>query len=87
MDVKGQEITSLLFSLADIDDLKVCYVLKDGDNATSDIFHFSVEDNGKFLFSYFIQNVMNYNLAYVKDPFINCMTHTLLYHRFSKSIK
>ncbi|XP_040187457.1 FRAS1-related extracellular matrix protein 3 [Rana temporaria] len=34
------------FTQADIDDQKVCYVLKDGDNATSDIFHFSVEDNG-----------------------------------------
>ncbi|XP_063776484.1 FRAS1-related extracellular matrix protein 3 [Pseudophryne corroboree] len=34
------------FTQADIDDLKVCYVLKDGENVTSDIFHFSVEDNG-----------------------------------------
>ncbi|XP_037403103.1 FRAS1-related extracellular matrix protein 2a [Pygocentrus nattereri] len=34
------------FTQADIDDLKICYVLKDKENATSDIFHFSVEDSG-----------------------------------------
>ncbi|XP_076830846.1 FRAS1-related extracellular matrix protein 3 [Brachyhypopomus gauderio] len=34
------------FSQADIDDMKVCYVLLDGTNATSDIFYFTVEDNG-----------------------------------------
>ncbi|KAM4706610.1 FRAS1-related extracellular matrix protein 3 [Discoglossus pictus] len=34
------------FTQGDIDDLKICYVLKDGDNATSDIFHFSIEDKG-----------------------------------------
>ncbi|KAG7471211.1 hypothetical protein MATL_G00122010 [Megalops atlanticus] len=34
------------FTQADIDDMKICYVLKDGDNATSDIFYFSIEDNG-----------------------------------------
>ncbi|XP_068134549.1 FRAS1-related extracellular matrix protein 3 [Hyperolius riggenbachi] len=34
------------FTQADIEDLKVCYVLKDGENATSDLFHFSIEDNG-----------------------------------------
>lgn len=32
---------------ADIDDMHICYVLRDGDNATSDAFHFSIEDNGK----------------------------------------
>lgn len=38
----------LLISLiADIDDMHICYVLRNGDNATSDIFHFSIEDNGK----------------------------------------
>ena len=35
---------------ADIDDQKISYVLKDNDNATSDLFHFSVEDNGKMFF-------------------------------------
>ncbi|CAG5873227.1 unnamed protein product [Menidia menidia] len=35
------------FSQADIDDLNICYVLRNEDNATSDVFHFSVEDIGK----------------------------------------
>ncbi|KAG7461729.1 hypothetical protein MATL_G00194240 [Megalops atlanticus] len=34
------------FTQVDIDDMKICYVLLDGDNATSDIFYFTVEDNG-----------------------------------------
>ncbi|KAM4620100.1 FRAS1-related extracellular matrix protein 2a [Polymixia lowei] len=34
------------FSQADINDLKICYVLRNEENATSDVFHFSVEDNG-----------------------------------------
>lgn len=33
---------------ADIDDMKICYVLRVGDNATSDIFHFMVEDGGEY---------------------------------------
>ncbi|CAJ0964169.1 unnamed protein product [Ranitomeya imitator] len=41
--------TARTFTQADIDDVKVCYVLKDGENATSDIIRFSVEDNGIFL--------------------------------------
>lgn len=37
-----------LFSFtADIDELNICYVLRNEENATSDLFHFSVEDNGK----------------------------------------
>uniref|UniRef100_H2ZYY2 FRAS1 related extracellular matrix 2b n=1 Tax=Latimeria chalumnae TaxID=7897 RepID=H2ZYY2_LATCH len=40
---KGNEsITG--FTQADIDDMKICYVLREGDNATSDIFYFTVED-------------------------------------------
>ncbi|KAI4893944.1 hypothetical protein NFI96_003034 [Prochilodus magdalenae] len=35
------------FSQSDIDDMKICYVLLDGSNATSDIFYFTVEDNEK----------------------------------------
>ncbi|KAM4627826.1 FRAS1-related extracellular matrix protein 2b [Polymixia lowei] len=38
--------TITTFSQAEIDDMKICYVLKDGDNATSDIFYFSIEDKG-----------------------------------------
>ncbi|XP_069576848.1 LOW QUALITY PROTEIN: FRAS1-related extracellular matrix protein 2a [Brachyistius frenatus] len=34
------------FSQADINDLNICYVLRNEENATSDLFHFSVEDNG-----------------------------------------
>ncbi|MFT7807597.1 FRAS1-related extracellular matrix protein 3 isoform X1 [Arapaima gigas] len=34
------------FTQADIDDMKICYVLLEGDNATSDVFYFTVEDNG-----------------------------------------
>ncbi|XP_061419974.1 LOW QUALITY PROTEIN: FRAS1-related extracellular matrix protein 2-like [Lethenteron reissneri] len=34
------------FTQGDVDDMNICYVLREGDNATSDIFYFSVEDNG-----------------------------------------
>ncbi|KAM5311565.1 FRAS1-related extracellular matrix protein 2 [Glossophaga mutica] len=34
------------FTQADIDDMKICYVLREGSNATSDVFHFAVEDGG-----------------------------------------
>uniref|UniRef100_A0A3Q1B9S3 Cadherin domain-containing protein n=1 Tax=Amphiprion ocellaris TaxID=80972 RepID=A0A3Q1B9S3_AMPOC len=34
------------FSQADIDELNICYVLRNEENTTSDLFHFSVEDNG-----------------------------------------
>eukprot|EP00062_Callorhinchus_milii_P007006 gi/632948132/ref/XP_007889422.1/ PREDICTED: FRAS1-related extracellular matrix protein 2 [Callorhinchus milii] len=34
------------FTQGEIDDMKICYVLRDGDNATNDIFHFTVEDRG-----------------------------------------
>ncbi|MED6277048.1 FRAS1- extracellular matrix protein 2 [Characodon lateralis] len=33
------------FSQADINDLNICYVLRGKENATSDVFHFFVEDN------------------------------------------
>lgn len=35
------------FFTADVDDLNICYVLRNEENATSDLFHFSVQDNGK----------------------------------------
>ncbi|KAJ8280121.1 hypothetical protein GJAV_G00050770 [Gymnothorax javanicus] len=38
--------TITTFTQADIDDMKICYVLRAGDNATSDIFYFSIEDSG-----------------------------------------
>ncbi|XP_017206108.3 FRAS1-related extracellular matrix protein 2 [Oryctolagus cuniculus] len=34
------------FTQADIDDMKICYVLRKGANTTSDMFHFAVEDGG-----------------------------------------
>ncbi|KAF7223631.1 FRAS1-related extracellular matrix protein 3 isoform X2 [Nothobranchius furzeri] len=34
------------FTQAEINDMKICYVLLDKNNATSDIFYFTVEDNG-----------------------------------------
>ncbi len=40
-------VLCLCVSSADIDDLKICYILKDEINATSDVFSFTVEDNGK----------------------------------------
>lgn len=39
---------------ADINDMKICYVLLDGSNATSDIFYFTVEDNGRNLCHFLI---------------------------------
>ncbi|XP_078259348.1 FRAS1-related extracellular matrix protein 2-like [Rhinoraja longicauda] len=34
------------FTQGDVNDMNICYILKEGANATSDIFHFTVEDNG-----------------------------------------
>ncbi|XP_075449299.1 FRAS1-related extracellular matrix protein 2 [Ascaphus truei] len=34
------------FTQADIDDMKICYVLRNRENATSDIFYFTVQDKG-----------------------------------------
>ncbi|XP_061575696.1 FRAS1-related extracellular matrix protein 2b [Cololabis saira] len=34
------------FTQAEIDDMNICYVLRDGDDATNDIFQFSIEDSG-----------------------------------------
>ncbi|XP_037631902.1 FRAS1-related extracellular matrix protein 2b [Sebastes umbrosus] len=38
--------TITTFTQAEIDDMNICYVLRDGDNATNDIFSFSIEDSG-----------------------------------------
>ncbi|XP_073730361.1 FRAS1-related extracellular matrix protein 2a isoform X1 [Misgurnus anguillicaudatus] len=43
---KGNESIDT-FTQADIDDLKICYILKDNNNATRDHFSFTVEDSGK----------------------------------------
>ena len=32
---------------AEIDEMNICYVLRDGDNPTNDNFYFSIEDNGE----------------------------------------
>ncbi|XP_028838984.1 FRAS1-related extracellular matrix protein 2a [Denticeps clupeoides] len=42
---RGDESVST-FTQADIDDLKIFYVLRDGGNSTNDQFYFTVEDNG-----------------------------------------
>ncbi|KAG7259841.1 hypothetical protein CRUP_029067 [Coryphaenoides rupestris] len=42
---KGNSTVSS-FTQAEINDMKICYVLRTGDNATSDTFHFSIEDKG-----------------------------------------
>ncbi|XP_077421790.1 FRAS1-related extracellular matrix protein 2b isoform X2 [Vanacampus margaritifer] len=34
------------FTQADINDMSICYILRAGDDATNDIFHFSIEDSG-----------------------------------------
>uniref|UniRef100_A0A8C6NWB8 FRAS1 related extracellular matrix 2b n=1 Tax=Nothobranchius furzeri TaxID=105023 RepID=A0A8C6NWB8_NOTFU len=34
------------FTQAEIDDMNICYVLRNGESATNDIFHFSIEDSG-----------------------------------------
>lgn len=47
------------FAAADVDDLRVCYVLRKGENATSDVFHFSVEDHGK-ISPYFFRFAFNH---------------------------
>lgn len=39
----------------DVDDLKICYILKHKNNATSDTFIFYIEDSGKFAkYSFFL---------------------------------
>uniref|UniRef100_A0A9J8DE10 FRAS1 related extracellular matrix 2b n=1 Tax=Cyprinus carpio carpio TaxID=630221 RepID=A0A9J8DE10_CYPCA len=45
-DLGKGNATITTFTQADIDDMHICYVLRDGDNATSDTFHFSIEDSG-----------------------------------------
>nr|XP_023681767.1 FRAS1-related extracellular matrix protein 2-like [Paramormyrops kingsleyae] len=42
---KGNEAITT-FTQADIDDMKICYVLREGDRATSDLFSFSIADSG-----------------------------------------
>ncbi|KAG8452768.1 hypothetical protein GDO86_004527 [Hymenochirus boettgeri] len=42
---KGNQSISQ-FTQADIDDMKICYILRERENATSDNFYFAVEDNG-----------------------------------------
>uniref|UniRef100_A0A8C2J4A4 FRAS1 related extracellular matrix 2b n=1 Tax=Cyprinus carpio TaxID=7962 RepID=A0A8C2J4A4_CYPCA len=46
IDLGKGNATITTFTQADINDMHICYVLRDGDNATSDTFHFSIEDSG-----------------------------------------
>ncbi|XP_077467281.1 FRAS1-related extracellular matrix protein 2-like [Stigmatopora argus] len=46
MDTGKGNATVTAFTQADIDDMKICYVLKEGSDAVNDIFHFSIEDSG-----------------------------------------
>ncbi|CAH6779056.1 Frem2 [Phodopus roborovskii] len=49
------------FTQADIDDLKICYVLRERANATSDMFHFIVEDDALLiLFIYLFWLLFDY---------------------------
>lgn len=45
------------FVSADIEDLNICYVLHKEENATSDLFHFTVEDKGKSFNIFFFLSV------------------------------
>uniref|UniRef100_A0A7N8YPR8 FRAS1 related extracellular matrix 2b n=1 Tax=Mastacembelus armatus TaxID=205130 RepID=A0A7N8YPR8_9TELE len=42
---KGND-TITTFTQAEIDDMNICYVLRDGDKATNDVFYFTIEDSG-----------------------------------------
>uniref|UniRef100_A0A672LVH6 FRAS1-related extracellular matrix protein 2-like n=1 Tax=Sinocyclocheilus grahami TaxID=75366 RepID=A0A672LVH6_SINGR len=46
IDLGKGNTTITTFTQTDINDMHICYVLRDGDNATSDTFHFSIEDSG-----------------------------------------
>lgn len=48
---------------ADIDDLNICYVLRQEENATSDLFHFSVEDNGEVSLPPFLRRLLLFILT------------------------
>ncbi len=64
--------------LAEIDDMTICYVLRDGDNATSDIFHFSIEDSGKLfdfntlLKSFYVMHTFRNEMSLCHAGFKNC---------------
>lgn len=45
---KDSYLCKYVFFLADIDDMNICYILRDRANATNDIFSFSIEDSGKW---------------------------------------
>lgn len=57
--------------IADIREMKITYVLKEGDNATNDTFYFSFEDSGKTKMLYY---------AYLRTtPSGRCLSNTFFY--------
>ncbi|MGH0166856.1 UNVERIFIED_CONTAM: hypothetical protein FKN15_051793 [Acipenser sinensis] len=62
------------FSQADIDEMKICYVLRDGDNATSDIFYFTIEDNANTMEEDFAAQHQWSCLQEYRSVFFECTT-------------
>lgn len=62
-----------IITTAEINDMKICYVLLDGSNATSDIFYFTVEDNGKNPKSFYLRAANNIQVLLSVSR--NCLHH------------
>lgn len=66
---------------AEINDMSICYVLRDGDNATNDIFYFSIEDNGKLF--YLNVSSWKYPLTPLSLKSLSSQTSKLKYYNLS----